>query len=262
MVDFFQKIEDYTIPAAKMRMPHKPLIQVMPASLRKSENSPQDIERAQMLEAWLKRHRGHLNYTRLDRTELCVDGFPRSANSLLCRKIIETAGYTNRTLSHHIHKRHNIECAVLANIPTIVPVREPEACIKSYLVYTGGKFGGGMFQHYIEMLEFVILYKSAATVALFEEITSDYASIVKRANRMYGDILTLPTVSDTELNDNIANKVATESQHEEKKFYREGVPNKSRESLKQEYATFVRSHPQLSRCRSLYEKILQIAADQ
>lgn len=234
----------------------------MSASLRESENSPRDIERAQMLEAWLVRHRGHLNHTSLNRTKLCVDGFPRSANSLLCRKIIETAGYTNRNLSHHIHKRQNVECAVLANIPAIVPVREPEACIKSYLVYTGGKFGGGMFQQYIEMLEFVILYKDAVTVALFEEVTSDYASIVERANRMHGDILAQPTAADTELNDNIAKKVATESQHEEKKLHREGVPNKSRDSLKQDYEAFVRSHQQLPRCQSLYDKVLQIASDQ
>ncbi len=215
-----------------------------------------------MLERWLKRHRGHLNHTTLEHTKLCIDGFPRSANSLLCRKVMATTNYNNQTLAHHIHKRQNVECAALAGIPVIVPVRQPEECILSYLVYTDGKFGGGMFQQYIEMLEFVILYSNSVTVALFEEITSDYKSIASRANRMHGEILTIPAIADENLNDKIVNKVATESQHEEKKFFREGVPNKSRDALKQEYLSFVRSHKQLTRCKLLYDKILQIASDQ
>lgn len=221
-----------------------------------------DLEKAKSLERWLEKKFPGQTHTKPGVTRLCIDGFPRSANSLLCRKVLATSSHTRPELSHNIHWRQNMECAVAAGIPVILAARAPLDAISSYLVYTDGNNGDDMFRRYKEILVFAVAHPHSVAIALFEETVADYASIVARVNRIHGEILPAPQIDDQTLNKALAKEAEEESLHGEDVMKKIGVPSVNRRELKQRYCSYVESHSKFAECAIMYERILKIASRQ
>ncbi len=221
-----------------------------------------DLTRAKDLERWLEKKFPGQTYTKPGVTKLCIDGFPRSANSLLCRKVLATSQFTRLEIAHNIHWRQNIECALIAGIPAILAAREPLEAMSSFLVYTNGKGGDDMFRRYKEILVFAVAHPHSVAIALFDETIANYASIVDRVNRVHGDILPAPQVDDDTLNRALAKEAEEESLHGDDIEKKIGTPSASRSQLKQQYRSYIESHSKYAECAIMYERILRIAARQ
>ena len=221
-----------------------------------------DLARAKNLERWLERKFPGQTHTKLGVTTLCIDGFPRSANSLLCRKVLATSAYTRPELAHNIHLRQNMECALMAGIPVILAARAPLDAISSYLVYNNGKNADDMFRRYKEILVFAVAHPHNVAIALFDETVENYAAVVDRVNRVHGGILPPPSADDETLNEMLAKEAHEESLHGSNVTRKIGVPSPDRLELKQEYRSFVESHNRFAECSVMYERILKVASRQ
>ena len=71
-------------------------------------------------------------------TRLVVEGYPRSSNSFAVDMIGESAtGLLRRQdIAHHTHDVANLQIAQAYGIPKVILIREPEAAILSFHIYS------------------------------------------------------------------------------------------------------------------------------
>jgi hypothetical protein len=71
---------------------------------------------------------------------LCLEGYPRSANSTLAWEILALCKKLHQNRSaflHHSHAPISIRKAIVAQVPTFVLIREPVGAVSSYHIYSG-----------------------------------------------------------------------------------------------------------------------------
>lgn len=67
---------------------------------------------------------------------LCVEGFPRSANTFLTHVLLQL-GHPLETMIHHSHNPLAVLWSVLHGFPALVPFREPGDAVVSLMIYLG-----------------------------------------------------------------------------------------------------------------------------
>jgi len=147
---------------------------------------------------WTYRLRGgYADRLVTDATDLCVEGFPRSANSFAVGAI-EHAQADPLRIAHHNHVPAPILRAVDRSIPTIVLLRDPvEAVIsnRGLQLQIGAIEGGPTPPHvpYTTQLrawhrfyEAVWRVRDRVVVAPFEVVTDDVGRIVDAVNDRFG----------------------------------------------------------------------------
>lgn len=75
-----------------------------------------------------------------NKTKLCVEGFPRSANSTLSweiNRLNKDLYFGRNVFAHHSHSTAQIRLAIQNKIPTFVLIRNPVDAIVSYHIYSG-----------------------------------------------------------------------------------------------------------------------------
>lgn len=72
-------------------------------------------------------------------TRLCIEGFPRSANSSLVWQVSHLNPILSypQVVAHHTHHIAHVSICARLGIPTFVTLRNPEDCITSYHLYSG-----------------------------------------------------------------------------------------------------------------------------
>ncbi len=68
-------------------------------------------------------------------TRLCLEGFPRSANTFASSWLVQSLQIPDHAFAHHTHTVCNIRRAIRANVPTFVLIREPALCCLSLVVW-------------------------------------------------------------------------------------------------------------------------------
>lgn len=74
-----------------------------------------------------------------NKTDLTIEGFPRSANSFLEAAINRSAAQQLR-ISHHVHSRANVYRSIKLKVPTVVLFRNPVDAVVSYLEECDGAY--------------------------------------------------------------------------------------------------------------------------
>ena len=69
-----------------------------------------------------------------DRTEIVIEGFPRSANSFAVNAFVLAQGRPVH-VAHHVHAAAQVLAAGRAGVPAILLIREPTDAIVSYLLW-------------------------------------------------------------------------------------------------------------------------------
>lgn len=77
---------------------------------------------------------------RKSRTEMVIDGFPRSGNSWLYNAIDYL--YPTRSLAHHMHSLVPISLGLRKGVPVYVPIRGPIDSITSFAIFLSDKSAG------------------------------------------------------------------------------------------------------------------------
>lgn len=209
-----------------------------------------------------KRWTDKVSYTRPGITRLCIDGFPRSANSMLVRKFLlsNREAYKGRhVIAHHTHDPDSVLAAVLASIPVIMPIRRPEDCIPSVLIYDQAMTRDDACRRYLAMVSLAANCPQRVLAAPFDAVVTNVNSVFAAANAKFGLTLQHITMSDQEASEAIEQRVvaAAEATHGEQWAQKVGVPSQTRALDKAALLTQLRSDPAFQRCRHSYAQMLK-----
>lgn len=223
-----------------------------------------DHDRGAIIQARLvKRWPSTVRYTRPGTTRLCIDGFPRSANSLLVRKFLlanrpEYKGLN--VVSHHTHDPDSVQAAVLASIPVIMPVRAPADCIPSLMIYSPAIQAPNACKRYLDMVSLAVQSPRAILPAPFDLIVGNVNSIFAAANARFGLTLKPIPMDDDEASRIIAEQVeaAGRATHGEQWQRKVGVPASGRALDKSVILESLHGEPAFAACQATYHELLSL----
>lgn len=134
-----------------------------------------------------------------ERTDICIEGFPRSANSFAVTAFEQMQ--TNPVqVAHHSHVAANAMRSAKYGIPTVVLIRNPKDAVisktaldkevqlveqnattpKQYIPFYQQVWAWNMFYRAIKP------YQDRIVIAPFETVIHDWGEIIEQVNRIYG----------------------------------------------------------------------------
>lgn len=123
----------------------------------------------------------------LDRsTRLVIEGFPRSANTFAVAAFAVAQGQPLDALhiARHSHAPAQIAQAVRRKLPTILLVRQPVDAVVS-LAQREHVSVGVALRSYIAFHTAVSPHAEHMVIALFEQVTRDFGSVIRRLNARF-----------------------------------------------------------------------------
>ncbi len=117
-------------------------------------------------------------------TELCIEGYPRSANSTLCFAVREWNPEIR--LAHHIHVPQQILCSIRLGVPAVALIRRPDAAVASSLLRREWLTVGLGLRYYIRFYEALLQVRQRIVVGVFDDVIRDPGSVVRSVNAQYG----------------------------------------------------------------------------
>lgn len=191
---------------------------------------------------------------------MCVEGYPRSANSLIevTMQVLDPELW-DRTVDH-THNRSVVRHAIRLGIPTAVLIREPRDAAASLLVYYNRvevDFARHALRWWIHFYKWLEGYTRDDVVVIpFEQVTRDVNVFMDAMERQFG--LELPRVDDA------ADMERRTREMTERRYRETGrdmaqfpFPHGEKPS-KDEALKRVDAHPELlARARQLHRRILE-----
>lgn len=117
-------------------------------------------------------------------TQIVIDGFPRCANTY-ATYAFQIAQIERPIMAHHIHKQSQFILADKYNIPSILLIREPIGCISSLVVRQPNYDLNIALSGYLFLYSSLLKYNNYV-VGNFENVLSDYATIINKLNNKFG----------------------------------------------------------------------------
>ena len=192
------------------------------------------------------------------RTEITIEGYPRSGNSFAQAAFCEAQGRTCR-IATHVHSYAQIFRSVQLAKPTMVLLRRPEeACLS--LVALGAEQGnkdletdGGRAtaaRYFARTLyEKVLEVRDQVIIAEFSQVISDFGEVIRRVNQRYGTHFRLYRNSD----ENDAGVFERGGNHLS--------PNSERDAIKQRLAHLLERddfQTNIKAATAVYEQVLAV----
>lgn len=116
-------------------------------------------------------------------TGICIEGFPRSANSYAVVAFkLDNAGVKP---GHHLHVPAQIIRAWHLNKPVIAVIREPQEAVASFLIFQSSANADLYLKLYTDFYKSLLPYLDNIIVADFKTITTDFNSVIERVNQKY-----------------------------------------------------------------------------
>lgn len=141
---------------------------------------------------------------------VCIEGFPRCANSFAWHAFIKYTGIKTG-IATHLHSPAQIEVALDYGVPTIVNIRNPRSCITSLqalsIQYQGDNKRPNIWDlrhdlnFYIYFYESLIPRKKEFVVADFSRTISDFGSIMQELNVRFSQRFVLLVSEDKAVSD-------------------------------------------------------------
>ncbi len=119
------------------------------------------------------------------RTEIVIEGFPRSANSFAVAAFARAQG-RKPEVAHHVHAPAQIMAAARAGVPAIVLIRDPEDAVLEYVIKKPAITIRQALRGYVRFYTPLMRYRSAFVAGVFDEVTKDFGSVIRRVNERFG----------------------------------------------------------------------------
>lgn len=130
------------------------------------------------------------------RTDLLIDGFPRSANSYSASIVSLTNPDT--VLISHLHSHHCVQRAVRLGVPVVVLIREPRTTIASAVQFLGVVEPIHIIRAYLRYYSRVERLLGSVVLTDFSIATVDFNAVMRACNERFGTEL-VPYVPTEEL---------------------------------------------------------------
>jgi hypothetical protein len=118
-------------------------------------------------------------------TEFVIDGYTRSASTFAVHAF-QSAQSRPVRLAHHLHAPAQLIVAARRRIPTIVVIREPEGAVLSQVIREPHVSIRGALVSYQRFYSRLLPYAGSFVVGEFEEVTTDFGSVIGRVNDRFG----------------------------------------------------------------------------
>ena len=132
----------------------------------------------------LQAEAGHQDLRVDRRTQIVIEGFPRSGNTFAV-VAFEQAQRESVRVAHHLHMPAQVIRAAKWGIPTLLLARKPTDATLSWVVREPGVPIRQALKHYVSFYEKAAEYRDALVVG-FEEVTRDYGAVLERVNAKVG----------------------------------------------------------------------------
>lgn len=118
-------------------------------------------------------------------TELIIEGFPRCGNTfaLVAFELSQARPFS---IASHVHAPAQVIYGARQGIPTLVLIRPPKDAVPSDVIRSPHRSIRQSLRNYIRFYNTIKGYQSYFVVAEFNEITSDFGSIIARVNMRFG----------------------------------------------------------------------------
>lgn len=182
------------------------------------------------------------------KSDLVIEGYPRSANTYLHR-IVRAAGPKGLRIANHVHRPQQISMAVRYGIPCFILFRHPLECIASYLVREPELNVAGSLEQYIEFAHTTLAHISAPQtyIVTFDDVIADTTKISSAILQKVGIDVTVTTELIT---------MATQDKRKEKS--RSSLPNAEKDRLKQKYYDQILTSPRYLEALELFEQAVAL----
>ena len=128
-------------------------------------------------------------------TELCIEGFPRSANSFAYNAIAAANPQVER-YGRHVHTVSQVTEAVRLGIPALLVIRPPAATVRSFLGRFSPRSATLVLGAYAAYYQAILPFVEQVTVSDFGTTTTNLAASVAALNARYGTALAGPERAD------------------------------------------------------------------
>ena len=193
---------------------------------------------------------------RKGRTGICIEAFPRSANSFAVRMF--HLANPDVVVAHHTHSAGNLARAIQLGIPALTIIRDPLHAISSSVIASPRHDVDDEVCRYLVFHEWVRKNLADLVVTRFETVTGDFNEVVNRANHRFGTSFNL--LANVEA---AAERVMTDIQERYEGLGLQAqtnnmpLPSMQRADMKEKWRVEVANHPSFGRARALY---LELAA--
>ena len=199
-------------------------------------------------------------------TDICIEGFPRSANSFAVGAL-QHAQSDNVNVAHHTHQPASVMRACQQSVPVMVLIRKPADAVISLqalsletMVLDGKQpsiddLQVGFADHlrrYILFYESIQPYKKRFVTGSFEQVTQDYAAVIDRVNNRFSTKFDL--FDQTKENIRRVNKSRGRGNHAGPTDRRDKIKTRIREDFERRIANRPSLGSLLSNARALYEQ--------
>ena len=121
------------------------------------------------------------------RTDLVIEGFPRSGNSFAFVAFTSAQPGPVR-VAHHLHAAAQVITGVRMGIPTLVLIRDPEEAILSRMLLVAYPYKTIIpaMREYLRFYEPILPYRQHLVLASFESVVHDFGAVTRAVNAKYG----------------------------------------------------------------------------
>lgn len=129
------------------------------------------------------------------RTDACIDGFPRSANTIAYHAFARANPGTR--VAHHLHTPIQVVRAADLGVPCAVTIRPPLEAISSLLVFwrsidPSRVTVGSAFRRYVDFYMRISDVRDRIVVCRFESVIDDPSIVGRSLNRKFGTDFNAP----------------------------------------------------------------------
>tara|TARA_A100001037_G_C15043049_1_gene586426 strand:- start:333 stop:1022 length:690 start_codon:yes stop_codon:yes gene_type:complete len=194
------------------------------------------------------------NFIANKKTTICIEGFPRSANSYFVRLFKFSNPHHN--IAHHTHSLANIKYSLNNKIPIVCLIREPADAIASYCIYSKINNINYALKSYIHFYQFIQKNKTNMIIAEFSKVIANSADIIKKIRLVYGNNFSLLD-NEVEISGKVKDDIDNKYSKDELRKYqntRKPLPNNKRNKEKESLMILIRKD-------KLYQNSLNIFND-
>lgn len=119
------------------------------------------------------------------KTELVIEGYPRSANTF-ATLAFRFAQQREVRIAHHIHSPAQILRACGWKVPCVVLIREPTDAAVSLVIRLPAMTLRDALRNYVRFYQPLLAYRETYVLARFKEVTTDFGGVIRRINARFG----------------------------------------------------------------------------
>lgn len=189
-------------------------------------------------------------------TDICIDGYPRSANSFAVRMFRKAN--SNAVIAHHTHSVGNIKEAIRFGLPVVVLIRKPEqSIVSSVIAHKNNDINEEMYR-YIDFYSWVLEHIGDVVIADFDKVTNDFNSVISDVNKRFGksyDVLKSVEDADNQVKKDIEKRYDALGQS--KMSHIKPLPTNKRSQEKEKLSELVLAHSEFKVAKAIYQNIMK-----